>query len=104
VILALRLREGLDLREFEARFGVDFEAVFGAPLQETLDLGLTELVDTSFTESGDTAQDSAVVPVSPGDARGELARGASLRLRLRDAAVLLGDEAFLRFLPDYAPA
>jgi len=72
VILALRLREGLDLREFEARFGVDFEAVFGAPLQETLDLGLTEVVDG--------------------------------RLRLRDAAVLLGDEAFLRFLPDHAPA
>ena len=72
VILALRLREGLDLREFEARFGVGFEAVFGAPLQETLDLGLTELVEG--------------------------------RLRLRDAAVLLGDEAFLRFLPDHAPA
>jgi oxygen-independent coproporphyrinogen-3 oxidase len=68
VILALRLREGLDLARFRERFGVDIEAAFAAPLQETLELGLTELVDG--------------------------------RLRLRDEAVLLGDEAFLRFLPE----
>jgi oxygen-independent coproporphyrinogen-3 oxidase len=70
VILALRLREGLDLAAFERRFGVAFDAVFAAPLRETLDLGLTEAVGG--------------------------------RLRLRDEAVLLGDEAFLRFLPEYA--
>ncbi|MPZ49906.1 MAG: radical SAM family heme chaperone HemW [Dehalococcoidia bacterium] len=72
VILALRLREGLDLAGFEARFGARVADAFAAPLRETLDLGLTELVDG--------------------------------RLRLRDEAVLLGDEAFLRFLPDYDPA
>ncbi len=71
VILALRLREGLDLAAFEQRFGVSFGAAFGAALRETLSLGLVEL-------SGG-------------------------RLRLRDEAVLLGDEAFLRFLPDWAP-
>jgi oxygen-independent coproporphyrinogen-3 oxidase len=69
VILALRLREGLDLAAFEQRYGVTVEEAFAAPLRETLSLGLTQLVDG--------------------------------RLRLRDDAVLLGDEAFLRFLPDY---
>jgi oxygen-independent coproporphyrinogen-3 oxidase len=64
--LALRLREGLDLTAFEARFGVAFERVFADALEETQSLGLTEL-------SGG-------------------------RLRLRDEAVLLGDEAFIRFL------
>jgi hypothetical protein len=67
VILALRLREGLELAAFERRFGVSLTAAFGGPLEETLALGLTELIDG--------------------------------RLRLRDEAVLLGDEAFLRFLP-----
>ena len=71
VILALRLREGLDLAAFESRFGVPVATTFAAPLQETLELGLTELVDG--------------------------------RLRLRHEAVLLGDEAFLRFLPEYDP-
>jgi oxygen-independent coproporphyrinogen-3 oxidase len=67
--LALRLREGLDLAAFEARFGLPFERVFGEALKETQALGLTEL-------SGG-------------------------RLRLRDEAVLVGDEAFIRFLsPD----
>ncbi len=66
-ILTLRLREGLDLSAFEARFGVSFQDVFGDALRETLALGLTEEVDG--------------------------------RLRLRDEAVLLGDEAFVRFLP-----
>jgi len=72
VILALRLREGLDLAAFARRFGVELESVFAAPLRETLGLGLTEVVDG--------------------------------RLRLRDSAVLLGDEAFLRFLPGYDAA
>ena len=72
VILALRLREGLDLAAFTRRFGVELESVFAAPLRETLGLGLTEVVDG--------------------------------RLRLRDSAVLLGDEAFLRFLPGYDAA
>jgi oxygen-independent coproporphyrinogen-3 oxidase len=72
VILALRLREGLDVAAFERRFGVSFAETFAAPLAETLELGLTELVNG--------------------------------RLRLRHEAVLLGDEAFLRFLPDYAAA
>ena len=72
VILALRLREGLDLAAFEHRYGVPLTEAFDAPLQETLSLGLTELVDG--------------------------------RLRLRDEAVMLGDEAFLRFLPDYESA
>jgi putative oxygen-independent coproporphyrinogen III oxidase len=67
VILALRLREGLDIAAFERRFGVSFTDVFGGPLEETVALGLTEVV--------------------------------SGYLRLRDEAVLLGDEAFLRFLP-----
>ncbi len=67
VILALRLREGLDLSQFEERYGVSFEATCGAPLRETQELGLTEVVEG--------------------------------RLRLRDEAVMLGDEAFLRFLP-----
>jgi oxygen-independent coproporphyrinogen-3 oxidase len=67
VILALRLREGLDVAAFERRYGVALEAAFGAALEETLALGLTEVVDG--------------------------------RLRLRDEAVLVGDEAFLRFLP-----
>jgi oxygen-independent coproporphyrinogen-3 oxidase len=68
VILALRLREGLELAAFEKRFGVSLAEAFAGPLRETQDLGLTELVDG--------------------------------RLRLREEAVLLGDEAFLRFLPD----
>ena len=68
VILALRLREGLDLESFERRFGERLQDVFSAPLQETLALGLTELIGG--------------------------------HLRLRDEAVLLGDEAFWRFLPD----
>jgi oxygen-independent coproporphyrinogen-3 oxidase len=68
VILALRLREGLDLGSFARRFGVALEGAFPEALQKTLDLGLTELVGG--------------------------------HLRLRDEAVLLGDEAFLRFLPD----
>jgi oxygen-independent coproporphyrinogen-3 oxidase len=67
VILALRLREGLDLAGFERRYGVNFADAFGDALNETLALALTEVVDG--------------------------------RLRLRDEAVLLGDEAFLRFLP-----
>jgi oxygen-independent coproporphyrinogen-3 oxidase len=67
VILALRLREGLDLRGFERRYGVGFKDVFGAAMADTIALGLTEV------RAG--------------------------RLRLRDEAVLLGDEAFLRFLP-----
>jgi oxygen-independent coproporphyrinogen-3 oxidase len=68
VILALRLREGLNMAQFRRRFGVSFESVFGGPMRETLQLGLTEQVFG--------------------------------RLRLRDEAVMLGDEAFLRFLPD----
>ena len=68
VILALRLRDGLELASFEARFGVPLEAAYAGALRETLELGLTELVDG--------------------------------RLRLRDEAVMLGDEAFVRFLPD----
>ena len=68
VILALRLRDGLKLASFEARFGVPLEAAYAGALRETLELGLTELVDG--------------------------------RLRLRDEAVMLGDEAFVRFLPD----
>jgi oxygen-independent coproporphyrinogen III oxidase len=68
VILALRLREGLDLQVFEARFVTSLESAFPRPLEETLKLGLTEVVGG--------------------------------RLRLRDEAVLLGDEAFLRFLPE----
>jgi oxygen-independent coproporphyrinogen-3 oxidase len=66
VFLALRLREGLDLQEFEDRFGVEFGQVFADALAETQAIGLTEIVDG--------------------------------RLRLRDEAVLLGDEAFVRFL------
>ena len=68
VILALRLREGLDLEAFQRRFCISLADAFAAPLEETLALGLTELVGG--------------------------------RLRLRDEAVLLGDEAFMRFLPD----
>jgi oxygen-independent coproporphyrinogen-3 oxidase len=67
VMLALRLREGLSLEEFQMRYGVPFDTVFGAAARETAALGLTEIVDG--------------------------------RLRLRDEAVLLGDEAFMRFLP-----
>lgn len=65
-ILALRLREGLDVAAFEARFNVDINTVFGDAIEETTALGLTERTET--------------------------------RLRLRDEAVMLGDEAFLRFL------
>jgi oxygen-independent coproporphyrinogen-3 oxidase len=64
--LALRLRKGLDIAAWEARFGVDIMDVFGDAIEETQSIGLTELVDG--------------------------------RLRLRDEAVLVGDEAFLRFL------
>ncbi len=67
VILALRLREGLDLAAFEHRFGVAVGEAFPEALADTLALRLTEVVEG--------------------------------RLRLRDEAVLLGDEAFLRFLP-----
>jgi len=70
VILALRLREGLDLAGFDRRFGISFQSVFAGPLEETQLLGLTEIVEG--------------------------------RLRLRDEAVLLGDEAMLRFLPEPA--
>jgi oxygen-independent coproporphyrinogen-3 oxidase len=69
--LALRLREGLDIARFEARFGVDIERVFGDAINETMALGLTERVGG--------------------------------RLRVRDEAVLLGDEAFVRFLEPAAP-
>jgi oxygen-independent coproporphyrinogen-3 oxidase len=64
--LALRLREGLDIAAWEARFGVDIMDAFGEAISETQSIGLTELVDG--------------------------------KLRLREEAVLLGDEAFLRFL------
>ncbi len=67
VILALRLREGLDLAEFRRRFEVGLEDAFGQALNETAELNLTEVTDG--------------------------------RLRLREEAVLLGDEAMLRFLP-----
>jgi oxygen-independent coproporphyrinogen-3 oxidase len=66
VILALRLREGLDLAAFACRFAVDAEEVFAAAIDETQTLGLTEIIDG--------------------------------RLRLKDSAVLVGDEAMLRFL------
>lgn len=66
VILALRLREGLDIEAFRERHGLDIRDVFSDAIQETVGLGLTELIDG--------------------------------RLRLRDEAVLLGDEALLRFL------
>jgi oxygen-independent coproporphyrinogen-3 oxidase len=66
VILALRLRKGLLISDFEGRFGVDINSVFGEAIDDTVALGLTELVDG--------------------------------RLRLRDEAVLVGDEAFVRFL------
>jgi oxygen-independent coproporphyrinogen-3 oxidase len=69
VILALRLREGLDLAAFERRYGESVQQAFGAALDETVALGLTEL------EGG--------------------------RLRLKDDAVMLGDEAFMRFLPGW---
>jgi oxygen-independent coproporphyrinogen-3 oxidase len=69
VILALRLREGLDLAGFESRYGRGVDAVFPDALRECAELGLTEVVDG--------------------------------RLRLRDEAVFLGDEASVRFLPGY---
>jgi oxygen-independent coproporphyrinogen-3 oxidase len=72
VILALRLREGLDLAAFERRFGVTLDAVYADAVRETLELGLTERLGN--------------------------------RLRLRDEAVMLGDEAFLRFLPEDEPS
>ena len=67
VILALRLREGLDLQAYRRRFEAGVPDAFPEALRETLELGLTEIVDG--------------------------------RLRLKEDAVLLGDEAFLRFLP-----
>lgn len=70
VILALRLRRGLELASFKARYGVEVSQAFPGPLEETLSLGLTEIVNGY--------------------------------LRLRDEAVMVGDEAFLRFLPDEA--
>jgi oxygen-independent coproporphyrinogen-3 oxidase len=70
VILALRLREGLDLPAFEERYGVSVQQAFPAALEETLALSLVELTEDN-------------------------------RLRLRDEAVMLGDEAFMRFLPGY---
>jgi putative oxygen-independent coproporphyrinogen III oxidase len=66
VFLALRLREGLDMASFAARFDSDIMRVFGDAIDETIGLGLTEIVGG--------------------------------RLRVRDEAVLLGDEAFVRFL------
>jgi oxygen-independent coproporphyrinogen-3 oxidase len=45
VILALRLREGLDLAAFELRFGVSVEAAFPEAFVETQVLGLTEVID-----------------------------------------------------------
>jgi oxygen-independent coproporphyrinogen-3 oxidase len=68
VMLALRLREGLSLDDFEHRFEVRLEDAFGEALSETRELNLTEVIDG--------------------------------RLRLKDDAVLLGDEAFMRFLPE----
>ena len=70
IILALRLRKGLSLDDFERRFEVRLEDAFGGALRETRELNLTEVVDG--------------------------------RLRLKDQAVLLGDEAFMRFLPQTA--
>lgn len=69
VILALRLREGLDISSFEQRYGRPLAAVFGDALAETQALGLVEI------DAG--------------------------RLRLKEEAVLLGDEAFMRFLPGW---
>src|SRR5262249_12784346 len=68
VILALRLREGLDIAGFAARFEAGVAEVFPEAWAETQELGLTEVVDG--------------------------------RLRLRDEAVLVGDEAMWRFLPE----
>jgi oxygen-independent coproporphyrinogen-3 oxidase len=45
IILALRLREGLDLAAFERRFDVSLKDAFGPALEETMSLGLTEVVD-----------------------------------------------------------
>ena len=97
VILALRLREGLDLAAFERRFGLPLEAAFAAPLHETLALGLTELVPAPPPLDEHQLPPPLEGIARPDNARGESARGASLRLR--DEAVMLGDEAFLRFLP-----
>ncbi len=72
VVLALRLRQGLNLAAFQQRYGQPLEDAFGPNLQETLALGLVEISDG--------------------------------HLRLRDETVLLGDEAFLRFLPQWQPA
>ncbi len=71
VVLALRLRRGLNLAAFEQRYGQTVEDAFVPNLEETLSLGLVEIADG--------------------------------HLRLRDEAVLLGDEAFLRFLPQWQP-
>ncbi len=69
VVLALRLRRGLNLAAFEQRYGQTVEDAFAPNFEETLSLGLVEIADG--------------------------------HLRLRDEAVLLGDEAFLRFLPQW---
>lgn len=42
VFLALRLKEGLDLKVFQERFGVSLEAVYQEELRELLSLGLVQ--------------------------------------------------------------
>jgi oxygen-independent coproporphyrinogen-3 oxidase len=68
VVLALRLVEGLRLKEFRRRFGQELMSVYGAQVEELEALGLLERGDGC--------------------------------LRLTTRGRLLGNEAFLRFLPD----
>ena len=69
-MLTLRLREGLALPAFRARFGEDFREVFGDVVAETTELGLLEVV---------------------GGEEGEVAR-------LTPRGRLLGNQVFWRFL------
>lgn len=54
IFLALRLAEGLDLADFEARFGTPVEGLFGAEVLKLKGLGLVEITEKNLklTEKG----------------------------------------------------
>lgn len=48
VMLRLRLKKGVDIREFQSRFGADFEETFGKKLSRYLPLGLVKRTSLGY--------------------------------------------------------
>lgn len=62
IMLALRLRAGLDLKEFQKRFGVDIEALCGDTMRRAVDAGLARVSDgrLALTQDGLMIADSVI--------------------------------------------